>query len=315
MPILAATVISRASLENIFDRTASWRPLRCMMFLNCEWPAMASLSSSRGFRNGGLIDKSAQKVQTTGAPARSRKRDCPPTIAGDRRPRAIVASARQPDRETAMLRLSAAVLCLALVLAGRSPRRPRKSRRRRDAWRSPKRCRRSPMPISRRRRSASAGPGLRRRRRDDHLCRPFDLHHRDAGRRADRHRLFSGVYGANPLPRVVTMNKAHRTHYSDFPDPGIEYVLRGWNPDGGPARHALVVDDVYIRNVPTDIRNWRRARRRRQFDLHLRGGRPLHRPSRPSASPAGRCALRRDRPARHRHGADRRRHDAVARRA
>ncbi|RUV75580.1 MAG: Zn-dependent hydrolase [Mesorhizobium sp.] len=66
---------------------------------------------------------------------------------------------------------------------------------------------------------------------------------------------FSGVYGADPLPRVVTMNKAHRTHYSDHPDPAIEYVLRGWNPDGGPARHAVVVDDVYIRNVPTDIRN------------------------------------------------------------
>ena len=27
-------------------------------------------------------------------------------------------------------------------------------------------------------------------------------------------------------PRVVTMNKAHRTHYSDSPDPEIEYVLR-----------------------------------------------------------------------------------------
>jgi L-ascorbate metabolism protein UlaG (beta-lactamase superfamily) len=67
---------------------------------------------------------------------------------------------------------------------------------------------------------------------------------------------FSGVYGYDPLPRVVTMNKAHRTHYSDHPDPGIEHVLRGWNPDGGPAKHALVVDDVYIRNVTTDIRNW-----------------------------------------------------------
>ncbi len=67
---------------------------------------------------------------------------------------------------------------------------------------------------------------------------------------------FSGVYGSDPLPRVVTMNKAHRTHFSDAPDTGIEYVLRGWNPDGGPARHALVVDDVYIRNVPTDIRRF-----------------------------------------------------------
>jgi L-ascorbate metabolism protein UlaG (beta-lactamase superfamily) len=67
---------------------------------------------------------------------------------------------------------------------------------------------------------------------------------------------FSGVYGSDPLPRVATMNKAHRTHFSDQPDSGIEYVLRGWNPEGGPARHAVVVDDVYIRNVTTDIRNW-----------------------------------------------------------
>ncbi len=67
---------------------------------------------------------------------------------------------------------------------------------------------------------------------------------------------FSGVYGYDPLPRVATMNKAHRTHFTDNPDPAIEYVLRGWNPEGGPARHAVVVDDVYIRNVPTDIRNW-----------------------------------------------------------
>lgn len=67
---------------------------------------------------------------------------------------------------------------------------------------------------------------------------------------------YSGVYGTDPLPRVVTMNKAHRTHYTDLPDPGIEYVLRGWNPEGGPAKHRLVVDDVYIRNVPTDIRRF-----------------------------------------------------------
>ena len=67
---------------------------------------------------------------------------------------------------------------------------------------------------------------------------------------------FSGVSGSDPLPRVVTMNKAHRTHFSDAPDPGIEHVLRGWSPDGGAARHALVLDDVYIRNVPTDIRRF-----------------------------------------------------------
>ena len=67
---------------------------------------------------------------------------------------------------------------------------------------------------------------------------------------------FSGHYGYDPLPRIITMNRAHRTHYTDFPDPGIEHVLRGWNEEGGPARHFVTVDDVHIRNVSTDIRGW-----------------------------------------------------------
>lgn len=67
---------------------------------------------------------------------------------------------------------------------------------------------------------------------------------------------FSGHYGNDPLPRVITMNKAHSGHHTHNPDPGIEHVLPGWNPQGGPARHALVVDDAYIRNVPTDIRSY-----------------------------------------------------------
>ena len=65
---------------------------------------------------------------------------------------------------------------------------------------------------------------------------------------------FSGFYGADPLPRVITMNKAHSSHFTSAPNPGIEYVLRGWDPSGAPAKHGLVVDDVYIRNVTTDIR-------------------------------------------------------------
>src|SRR5262245_33196057 len=40
-PRRAAVVISRISLVKILARWASWRPLRCMMFLNCEWPAIA----------------------------------------------------------------------------------------------------------------------------------------------------------------------------------------------------------------------------------------------------------------------------------
>jgi L-ascorbate metabolism protein UlaG (beta-lactamase superfamily) len=58
------------------------------------------------------------------------------------------------------------------------------------------------------------------------------------------------------LPMVVTMNKAHTTHFTPFPDPGIKHVLRGWNPAGGPARHDIQIGDVRVRNVVTNIRNW-----------------------------------------------------------
>ena len=67
---------------------------------------------------------------------------------------------------------------------------------------------------------------------------------------------YNGYAGRGPLPTVVTMNHAHETHFTPFPDPAIEHVLRGWNPEGGPAVHDLTVADVYIRNVPTDIRSW-----------------------------------------------------------
>ena len=40
---MAATVISRASLEKIFERTWSLLLLRNMTFLACEWPAMRTL--------------------------------------------------------------------------------------------------------------------------------------------------------------------------------------------------------------------------------------------------------------------------------
>ncbi|WP_306118779.1 MULTISPECIES: MBL fold metallo-hydrolase [unclassified Roseitalea] len=68
---------------------------------------------------------------------------------------------------------------------------------------------------------------------------------------------YSGVYGHTPTPRVITMNRAHSTHYTLNPDPAIEYVFAGWDetsPDG--ADHDAVIDDVYIRNVTTDIRRW-----------------------------------------------------------
>ncbi|MBN8900568.1 MAG: MBL fold metallo-hydrolase, partial [Rhodospirillales bacterium] len=64
-------------------------------------------------------------------------------------------------------------------------------------------------------------------------------------------------------PDIATMNHAHSTHYTDHPDPAIQYVLRGWgtSPDQ-PARHDLQYRDVRVRNVPTNIRTWNGATER-----------------------------------------------------
>jgi L-ascorbate metabolism protein UlaG (beta-lactamase superfamily) len=59
------------------------------------------------------------------------------------------------------------------------------------------------------------------------------------------------------LPDIVTMNRAHSTHYTDSPDPGIGHVLRGWAEERGkPMRHDVQVKDVRVRNVPTNIRDY-----------------------------------------------------------
>jgi L-ascorbate metabolism protein UlaG (beta-lactamase superfamily) len=67
---------------------------------------------------------------------------------------------------------------------------------------------------------------------------------------------FSGAYTTGRLPDVVTMNRAHSTHYTLFPDSRIPLVLHGWGDDGQPAKIAQRVGDVYIRNVTTDIRRY-----------------------------------------------------------
>jgi L-ascorbate metabolism protein UlaG (beta-lactamase superfamily) len=58
------------------------------------------------------------------------------------------------------------------------------------------------------------------------------------------------------LPTIVTMNHAHATHYTDHPDPGIKFVLRGWRDDGKPAGHDLTFEDVRVRSVATNIRDF-----------------------------------------------------------
>jgi L-ascorbate metabolism protein UlaG (beta-lactamase superfamily) len=56
------------------------------------------------------------------------------------------------------------------------------------------------------------------------------------------------------VPDIVTMNQAHSTHFTAYPEPEIRHVLRGWGEDGRPVRHEVTVRDVWIRNVTTNIR-------------------------------------------------------------
>ena len=58
------------------------------------------------------------------------------------------------------------------------------------------------------------------------------------------------------LPTIATMNRAHDTHFSEYPDPAIAHVLRGWAAANAPARHDVQVQDVRVRNVPTNIRDY-----------------------------------------------------------
>jgi L-ascorbate metabolism protein UlaG (beta-lactamase superfamily) len=61
---------------------------------------------------------------------------------------------------------------------------------------------------------------------------------------------------ASVTPDVATMNKAHSTHYSRNPEPGITHVLPGWNPAGGKADHDVTLLDLRVRNVSTNIRGY-----------------------------------------------------------
>ena len=67
---------------------------------------------------------------------------------------------------------------------------------------------------------------------------------------------YNGFNGAHLVPDIVTMNHAHTTHYTDIIDPGVKWVLRGWDTGGGIAHHDVKVRDMRVRNVPTNIRDW-----------------------------------------------------------
>jgi L-ascorbate metabolism protein UlaG (beta-lactamase superfamily) len=67
---------------------------------------------------------------------------------------------------------------------------------------------------------------------------------------------YNGAYKLDRIPDVVTMNRAHSTHYTLDPDLRIKEVLHGWGENGQPAQINQRVGDVLIRNVTTDIRRY-----------------------------------------------------------
>jgi len=67
---------------------------------------------------------------------------------------------------------------------------------------------------------------------------------------------YSGYHGPPEPPDIVTMNRAHSTHYSLNPDPRIKHVLHGWGEGTEPARHNLLYRDLRVTNLPTNIRDW-----------------------------------------------------------
>ena len=66
---------------------------------------------------------------------------------------------------------------------------------------------------------------------------------------------YNGVNVPDFPPDIVTMNHAHSSHYTDYPDPRIGHVLRGWRDDGQPAMIDLTVGDMHVTNLPTNIRD------------------------------------------------------------
>ena len=67
---------------------------------------------------------------------------------------------------------------------------------------------------------------------------------------------YVGFIGATTLvPDVVTMNRAHDSHWTALPDPAIPHVLPGWSDVADqPVDHALDLGELYVRSVSTDIR-------------------------------------------------------------
>jgi L-ascorbate metabolism protein UlaG (beta-lactamase superfamily) len=67
---------------------------------------------------------------------------------------------------------------------------------------------------------------------------------------------YSGAYTTERPPDLVTMNHAHPSHYMLHPDPRIGIVLHGWQEAPKPPAYDVVLRDLRVTNLPTNIREW-----------------------------------------------------------
>ena len=66
---------------------------------------------------------------------------------------------------------------------------------------------------------------------------------------------YTGYLGTQDVvPDVVTMNNAHSTHWTPYPDQRIPHVLKGWGEGTAAADHRLDLGSMLVRNVTTDTR-------------------------------------------------------------
>ncbi len=66
---------------------------------------------------------------------------------------------------------------------------------------------------------------------------------------------YNGYIRAGFPPDIVTMNRAHSSHYTDNVEPGVAHILRGWDDVTGIPFHDLRLRDTRVRNIPTNIRD------------------------------------------------------------
>lgn len=66
---------------------------------------------------------------------------------------------------------------------------------------------------------------------------------------------YNGYLRAPYAPDIVTMNRAHNTHYTDAVEPGVKHILRGWPQKGKIPRYDVRMGDLRVTNVPTNIRD------------------------------------------------------------